>query len=111
MSKIDWEYTEQQPIEDWRDYYTVTCPICGCGSDEIRDLLHECLKWAASGDEQHKKDGSEWDKGFYRSIQHELAAHILVSVGLLDHGSGIGWAWASEDGKRLLALVEKMKVS
>jgi hypothetical protein len=107
---VDWEMIEQHPIDNWQDYYNLACPICGCGSGEVRDLLHECLEWAASGDKRFEKTGSEWDKGFYRSTAHELAAHVLDHAGLLEHGSGIGWAWVTADGERLLTMVrEQMK--
>lgn len=112
MSEVDWEYVNQYSITDWKGYFTITCPICGCGSHKKWELLYECLKWSAlESDERFKKTGSPWDNGFYQSTAHELAANILDHAGLLEHGSGIGWAWITEDGKRLLALIETKRAA
>ena len=113
MSETDWEFIEQHPIGTWRDYYVISLPICGCGSNEVADLLDECLRFAArERDANHKLPESDpWHEGFYRSLAHELAAKVLDGQGFIEHGTGIGWAWATDDGRRLLKMVDDWKAA
>lgn len=113
MGKVDWDRLAEHWIDDWRDYYTVALPICGCGSHGPTDLLDECLRYGAMDWPQRDAlpADSPWERGFYQSSGHELAAKILDGYGLLEHGTGIGFAWITDDGKRLLALVDAWKAA
>lgn len=71
--------------------------ICGCGSDAHWECILELLCEA----EQHK------DKGFYRDKWFEFGAKVLDSWELLEHGTGIGWAWLTDDGKLLLEFLRE----
>ena len=84
------------------------CDLCSCGSGEDGKLLYECLLWAFQRDEEPKREPFG-KKGFYCSPGHELAAKILDKCGLLDHGSGIGWAWLSDKGRELMIWIQENK--
>lgn len=108
MPKVDFERLEDPDFYDGDeplDILSSALNLCGCGSDKPVELLYECLLWAAMGGPNQKG----WEKGFYRDVGAELAAKLLDSYGLLEHGTGIGWAWITEDGKRLLNLIELRK--
>ena len=100
--KVDWEFIAQHPIEDKMDYMHLALNLCCCGSGQDFDLLLEVLRWSASGEDRFKKNGTGYDEGVYQSVAHELAMKVLDAHGLTEHGSGIGWAWATEDGRKLL---------
>lgn len=69
--------------------------LCGCGSNAHWECVLELLQEA----ETHS------DHGFYRDKWYEFGAKVLDSWGLLDHGTGIGFAWLTEDGKLLLEFL------
>ena len=108
----DWLANPVCHKDSWRDIYHEFLPICGCGSsDEIIDMFDECLRFAALKEKpKYTEDPSApWGRGFYRSLAHEICAHILDHEELIEHGGGIGWAWATDEGKELLAIVDKFK--
>ena len=78
--------------------------LCGCGTNVHWDIVQELLEKA----EDHDKNGS-----FYGTEGSELApwiefgAKVIDGWGLIDHGTGIGWAWLTEDGTALLAFLRQ----
>lgn len=70
--------------------------LCGCGSSSHWQLISELLREAQS----HTHDG------FYRDPWFEFGAKVLDSWDLLDHGTGIGFAWLTEDGELLLEFLQ-----
>jgi hypothetical protein len=84
----------------WSDYLQGLCHLCGCGSDAVPNLLLEVLRWCAL---EHEEKGRQ---GTYRSTEWELAAKVLDSADLVEHGSGIGWPWITPKGKEVLAIID-----
>lgn len=68
---------------------------CNCGSATYWERVLEILSEAES----------HTDKGFYRDSWFEFGAHVLDKFSLLDHGTGIGFAWLTDDGKLLLEFI------
>lgn len=79
------------------------CDLCICGSGDDALLLIEVLEWCAL---EHDEKGRE---GTYRNVSWELAAKILDSAGLIEHGNGIGWPWVTSDGDRILEILRNVK--
>lgn len=79
--------------------------LCCCGTEAhwtcILNLLIEA--------ENHSKDGYE-GKGFYRDEWFEFGAKVIDSWGLIEHGTGIGWAWLTDEGKLFLAFLRDFGV-
>ena|ERR1700760_4421404 len=69
--------------------------VCGCGNSTEFECILELLKEA----ENHTENG------FYRDKWFEFAAKVLDSWDILEHGSSIGFAWLTEDGKLLLEFL------
>lgn len=67
--------------------------LCGCGSNNHWECLIELLSEA-----EHHTEG----QGFYRDKWFEFGAKVLDSWGLLEHGTSIGYAWLTDNGKMLL---------
>jgi hypothetical protein len=74
--------------------------LCACGSDAHWECVLELLSEA----ENHTGDG------FYRDKWFEFGAKVLDSWGLTEHGTGIGWAWLTDDGKLLLEFLRDFGV-
>jgi len=70
--------------------------ICACGTN----AHWECVKELLEGAIEHK------DRGFYRDNWFEFGAKVLDSWGLLEHGTGIGYAWLTGDGRLLLEFLQ-----
>lgn len=69
--------------------------ICGCGTDAHWVCILELLKES----ENHTVEG------FYRDRWYEFGAKVLDGWDLLNHGTGIGRAWLTDDGKLLLEFL------
>lgn len=105
--KIDWEFIEQHPKEEAIDWLCLALPLCGCGSGDDFELILDVLRWSAvNSDDKERHREPYLQSGCYCSIAHEMAAKILNHVGLVEHGTGIGWPWITEDGKKLLAKID-----
>ena len=74
--------------------------LCPCGSTAQWDCILELLSEA----ETHT------DRGFYRDKWFEFGAKVLGSWDLIDHGTGIGFAWLSDDGRLLLEFLRDFGV-
>ena len=82
-------------------------PLCGCGSGQW-DVVLAMLERAAASP---KPDGAS----FYDPMPGkdlsgravEIVAHALDHVGLLEHGSTIGFAWLTPGGELLLRFLQK----
>lgn len=76
--------------------------LCGCGSGAHWACVLTLLERA----EDHDKNGSfyQWAKGADdpRDAWVEFGAKVLDSWDLIEHGTGIGYAWLTDDGKLLL---------
>lgn len=109
MRKPDWEYLEKAEFKTKEHLIASACELCLCGTGKDLELLIETLKFAAEDSTtKHEKTGRGWDQGCYQSAGHELAMKVLDSYGFVEHGSGIGWAWVSEDGERLLTMMDTL---
>ncbi len=121
MPKVNWEILEQYEdpelkgcFEDTdpKDLIMIACQLCSCGSrEDFSELFMEVLRFC---DCPHTGDiGKEkfpnMPRGCYSSMQHELAAKVLDSYDLINHGTGIGWPWTTDDGKKLLALIDRLE--
>lgn len=71
--------------------------LCGCGTDTAWECVREVLEEA----EHHSREG------FYRYKWLEFGAHILDGKALLEHGSGIGFAWLTDAGRELLEFLRE----
>ena len=75
--------------------------LCGCGNSNWPIILY-LLEIA----EDHDKRGS-----FYQLEDgavlgwREFGAKVLDDWGLIEHGTGIGWAWLTAEGVSLLAWI------
>lgn len=69
--------------------------ICPCGTSAHWVCILELLTEA----EKHT------NFGFYRDQWVEFGAKVLDTWRLLDHGTGIGFAWLTDDGKLLLEFL------
>jgi hypothetical protein len=69
--------------------------ICACGSSAHWKCVLELLVEA----ENHS------ETGFYRDPWFEFGAKVLDSWELLEHGTGIGYAWLTDNGKLLLEFL------
>lgn len=80
--------------------------LCTCGTDEAgwKIVLEVLKEGAAHGYNSETKKEAD-PKGFYRDRHFEFAAKVCDSWGLLEHGTGIGWAWLTPDGKLFLRFL------
>lgn len=96
-------------------YYT-KLGMCGCGNPEdVKNYIYKVLKvqkdWkngTITFDQRvriHKKIIKETDP----DIILQFTLHVLDNSEFLEHGGSIGGAWFTENGDRLLELLEKFK--
>ena len=97
--------------EDWDDYLYSMCGLCCCGTQNVAALLLQVLVWCNRGNQCDEDREIEpfGNRGTYTGVQYELAAKILDSKELLDHGTGIGWPWITDKGREVLANVKRFK--
>lgn len=88
------------------DRFELLLPLCCCGTDKPQKLLLKCLRWSALPHEDPKK-AEELPNGFYKSTAYELSAKVLDMLELIEHGTGIGWAWITPLGREVLAFVDQ----
>lgn len=69
--------------------------VCGCGSNAHWKCLLELLMEA----ENHT------DRGFYRDQWFEFGAKVLDKWELIEHGTGIGFAWLTDEGRLVLEFL------
>ncbi len=77
--------------------------LCGCGTTG-RESYWAVLLNLLEEAEDHT------EIGFYQNRWFEFGAKVLDSWGLLEHGSGIGGAWLTEDGALLLQFIRDFGV-
>lgn len=75
------------------------CSLCGCGSEQVPNLLMEVLEWCNL---EHGPERDKVDQGCYSSPAWELAAKVLDDNNFVEHGTGIGWPWTTVKGKEFL---------
>lgn len=75
--------------------------FCGCGTDAHWRVTKLLLEKA----EDHNANGSFYDEKDAVVPWVEFGAKVLDSFGLTEHGTGIGWAWLTDDGKLLLRFL------
>ena len=86
--------------------------LCACGTTAHWEIVLHLLERA----EDHEKNGSfykfqmENDSQDVRDPWIEFGAKVLDSWHLIDHGTGIGWAWLTDDGKLLLRFLREFGV-
>lgn len=84
------------------------CSLCGCGSEQVPDLLYEVLKWCCTENTASNREIEPFLKrGCYCSPAHELAAKVLDKADLVTHGTGIGWPSATEKGRQLIDWIDR----
>lgn len=85
-------------------------PVCGCGvPGTVYDLYRRQLRvtartddrddWPTFGDRVDAADGNE--TLFY------VVAYVLDHIEATEHGGGIGGAWLTDKGRRLLAILDR----
>lgn len=95
-------------VVDAHDLLRKCTSLCSCGTGNDFALLLEVLAWSAvNSDESQRYRKPFGERGTYCSAGHELAGKVLDLVGLVEHGAGIGWCWATAWGKEVLAWIEK----
>ena len=99
---------------DWiqykKDIILIACNLCCCGTDGVPELLEEVLRWCDQRAAAPIEIKDEIEKrGCYRSVEWELAAKVLDSCGLIEHGTGIGWPWTTQEGKEVLQFIDNWK--
>ena len=114
-------YTTDTLIEECEDFfYFEKLKFCGCGTPIqakrcIRDFLiiiNDCYENDADFNEKCRQERESLNKRFgVASIyDNELLlclAYTLDAAGLTEHGSGIGSAWLTKEGKMFLWLLER----
>lgn len=71
--------------------------LCGCGTSNWEYIL-----WLLEKGADHDKNGSYYDMEGTEQRSIEFGAKVLDSWGFLEHGTGIGWAWLTDEGEGLL---------
>jgi hypothetical protein len=79
--------------------------LCGCGTSNWPILLH-LLEIA----EDHEKNGLFYDPPEAPIRWLEFGAKVLDDWGLVEHGTGVGSAWLTEEGTALLAWLRRWGV-
>lgn len=78
--------------------------LCGCGTGDTWPLLLSMLERA----ENHTSRGYFTDPlGDIPANAIEFIAHVMDSWELLEHGSGIGSAWLTQDGIEVLTFLRR----
>lgn len=112
------EWYEEILIEPLLDFYMYEkMGLCGCGSPEdtyevIRRYLHirkarfrDDLSYDLVKESYNVNLHMDYDD----SIQYgmlQFLAYVLDSYGFTTHGGGIGGCWLTEDGERLLTVLD-----
>ena len=82
--------------------------LCWCGSRSEFPLILKLLERAEKRNESYKDSIS-----YYEPLDDipgyavEVFAKVLDSWGLLEHGTGIGWAWLTDDGQMLIDFLRE----
>lgn len=83
-------------------------PVCGCGMpNQVYGLYHRVLASTPSSGEEDWPNWSdrlaatEGDERLYYVI-----AYVLDHLGATEHGGGVGGAWLTDKGERLLLLFD-----
>lgn len=97
---IDWDYLESK--KNTKDLILAACGLCDCGTQRPSIMLISVLQNAAKAAEDETRNSN------YDSCCSELAAKVLDSYGWVEHGTGVGATWITDDGKRLLDLIESL---
>lgn len=88
--------------EDRKTSLYCLCSLCGCGSYSVAELLFDVLDWCCENSIDKERTREPFGKkGTYCSSAHELAAKVLDKANLIEHGSGIGWPWATDKGREV----------
>ncbi len=77
--------------------------FCGCGSNRKWLTMRQLLENAESHARSFYDDDDlpQTEVGFW-----EFAANCLDSFELIEHGTSIGYAWLTDDGKLLLQFLQ-----
>jgi hypothetical protein len=78
--------------------------LCGCGSATEWQIVSEVLHHAAAETHSFYRDDGYGDEG---ERWWEFAAKVCDSWFLLEHGTGIGSAWLTDDGRLLLRFLDE----
>lgn len=82
--------------------------LCTCGSASTYGVLLELLERA----ELNSLNPTN-SPGFYGAMPEassrwvEFGGHVLDGMGLIEHGTGVGWAWLTKPGVILLKFLRK----
>jgi hypothetical protein len=81
--------------------------LCSCGTGDDLTAIIEVLEFTATDalDRLHGTSGPLTERGCITSVGHELAAKVLDSIGLIEHGSSIRGAWITPKGRTVLDLI------
>lgn len=84
-----------------KEIETIHWMCCGCGErDKMWTAIHNYL-------ENFSLIGDDWTKRTIELVTGEqyFLAYYLDDIGLLDHGSGIGGSWITEQGGQVLEFL------
>ena len=87
--------------------------LCWCGSRSEFPLILKLLERAEKRNESYKDSISYYEYLYCISgniikwFVVEVFAKVLDSWGLLEHGTGIGWAWLTDDGQMLIDFLRE----
>jgi len=102
-----WEFEGGNYDTLWECFWYGVFKFCGCGNPEdfTKDIL-EFLKWSGSeGDAKYKSE--KFPSGCYTSDYYFLMGYLCDAARLTEHGSGLGWAWLTDKGRKWVDLLEK----
>jgi hypothetical protein len=83
-------------------------PLCGCGSSETMwKIVHDILKRAAVSGAGRLSFYDPMPEHELSGIAVEFIAQALDKIELLEHGTGIGYAWLTRAGAMLLGFLDE----
>jgi hypothetical protein len=106
-SKFDeWTHEERRTLREKLG----AMQICGCGSSDspwnvVKLLLDRALSLEVKNFFNEKTFYDEAEDASGRWV--EFGAKVLDSYGLLEHGTSIGCAWLTDDGRLLLRFIDE----
>lgn len=105
-------YYEELLIEECEDFfYYEKLHWCGCGDpDAAKEVIRDYLEVV---NKKFDSDADFYDKFGVKYVYDDklllCLAYTLDAAGFTDHGSSIGGAWLTDEGKMFLWLLEQNK--
>ena len=103
-------YCDEELMEECENFfYYEKLNWCGCGSPEVAKRVVRDYLEAASLKSDEKREALKKRFGFDHVYDNELLlclAYAVDAAELTEHGSSIGGAWLSDEGKMFLWLLK-----